>query len=498
MRYLSIIWVLWMVFLVIMLFVSDLNPRFFDAVTQTDVSEHYNVSVPFMRYALEPVVMFVFILGFSNVGWVVLYIPTIIIVTIAYKVLDKNHYENRLSEHPFLRILQDTLHFFLKIFVITMIIVLIYLGVLLFRFGFVYVVNRFLVALQIAILSNLVLYAGKLILNLYRFFKTSWAPAPFVAKLSHRPKIHARLTRTIVFFSLLLLILSLNFAASMIVLPTYRYEADLAPNEILVDFHSHTTLSDGTLTPEQRVDWYIQQGIHAAAISDHFHAEGSRRAQEYVDKHGLDFIVIEAQEYTQYVPYLHMNLFGVEEPITPPDQSGPYAPNQMTIPEAIEYTHSLGGYVIVAHYVPPERAPYSYEQLRDWGVDGFEIATFADERAPEIREFCIENELIMVSGTDEHQNQEARLFTKVTLLDPANVTVSGIFESMRAHQPEVVVVELYGDVIRWPLRDTFDVINYFVGISAGQIASWLLWSVGVYTGFLLTFRVIKKRSEYFD
>jgi predicted metal-dependent phosphoesterase TrpH len=292
-----------------------------------------------------------------------------------------------------------------------------------------------------------------------------------------------------------MLIIGLNMVLTSVVLPTYRYEGELEPNEFLFDFHSHTYLSDGSLSPEQRVRWYMQQGIHGAAISDHFHTKGAVQAREYVAREKIDFVVITAQEYTQYTPYVHMNVFGIDEHLTPSDQPGPFAPNQMNIPDMIQWVHDRGGYVIVNHYDSPDKASYSYEQLRDWGVDGFEIATFADERAPEIRQFCLANNLIMLSGTDEHINTELRLFTKVVLDDPTNLTTRAIFESLRLNRHEVVVVDLYADTLPWFTRHSYDIGNYFLGISAIQTLSWIIWSIGLYICGVSGLYAVRKRLK---
>ena len=48
---------------------------------------------------------------------------------------------------------------------------------------------------------------------------------------------------------------------------------------IHADLHSHSILSDGTLTPEALVDAADAAGIRAFALTDHDSAEGLPRAQ---------------------------------------------------------------------------------------------------------------------------------------------------------------------------------------------------------------------------
>jgi hypothetical protein len=97
----------------------------------------------------------------------------------------------------------------------------------------------------------------------------------------------------------------------------------------------------------------------------------------------------------------------------------------------------------------------------------------------------------MISGTDEHINTEIRLFTKVVLQDPTDTSTQGIFESLKTNKQEVIVVDLYANTIPWPMKDSFDVLNYFLGISIGQTISWIIWSLSLFTLFSIVFIKIK-------
>lgn len=59
----------------------------------------------------------------------------------------------------------------------------------------------------------------------------------------------------------------------------------------LIDMHTHTTASDGMLTPEQLVDYAIQKGLAGIAITDHDTVDGIESAIEYTHKL-KDFIII--------------------------------------------------------------------------------------------------------------------------------------------------------------------------------------------------------------
>ena len=52
----------------------------------------------------------------------------------------------------------------------------------------------------------------------------------------------------------------------------YYYSTDF---NILLDGHSHTTYSDGSLSPSLLLDWHIANGYNAAIITDHNTPEGA-------------------------------------------------------------------------------------------------------------------------------------------------------------------------------------------------------------------------------
>lgn len=52
----------------------------------------------------------------------------------------------------------------------------------------------------------------------------------------------------------------------------------------MVDLHVHSTCSDGTFTPEELVDYAIQKGLTAFALTDHDTVNGLDRAIRYADE----------------------------------------------------------------------------------------------------------------------------------------------------------------------------------------------------------------------
>ncbi|KAJ2162738.1 hypothetical protein GGF46_000463 [Coemansia sp. RSA 552] len=155
---------------------------------------------------------------------------------------------------------------------------------------------------------------------------------------------------------------------------------------VLVDGHSHTTLSDGRLTPEQLVEYSIAQGFNALIVTDHNTVAGGLRAEKYArDKYPGRFVVIPGMEYSNC--RLHMNLININTTIADGDTS---FPSDAEIRHVIARTHELGGLAIVNHIPwstrilerldkPRLPAHPSIQALVEWGVDGFEVinqATF--------------------------------------------------------------------------------------------------------------------------
>lgn len=61
-------------------------------------------------------------------------------------------------------------------------------------------------------------------------------------------------------------------------------------DERRVDFHTHSTRSDGTLTPTELVDHAKKCGLSAFALTDHDSVDGIKEAQKRAEEIGIEFI----------------------------------------------------------------------------------------------------------------------------------------------------------------------------------------------------------------
>jgi hypothetical protein len=307
--------------------------------------------------------------------------------------------------------------------------------------------------------------------------------------------------------------LGLNILLISTPFPTHWINTELDSDEFLFDFHVHTTMSDGWITPEQRVIWYIEHGIDGAAFTDHDNIRGALIARDYVERNNLDFIVWIGAEWTDNEHDIHMNYYGLEEEIVAPlSKTWLGISFPLNTSDMIAYVKNKGGYVTVNHYNydPNPKGgygvPYTLEQLRDWGVDGFEIVNGDDIQAMEIREFCLNNKnvynesLICIGASDIETSRDLDAFVKLKLDDHSNKTIDNIFKNLRNNNHSVITIDLYSNQVNFPrtLNDfgfklLKDYLNYLLNLNSFQALSWIVWSSIGYVLFFLTYRKIKKQ-----
>lgn len=491
---------IWMIYLISSSLSSGRTIHFYNVLTAgdiVDVSDKYISSIPLERYLIEPFVGLTFIFGFENdptrIIWI--FLVFYLAVRMFLLVLDKTTLNRNRKKEVIFRYIKDVLEFFTKY---TSIIVAACAGIILialFTVGFVLVANLFETLFYIITVGGVILLILKGTYNAAIYFRpniglqikkiTSKTP---VKKVLHRVKreLFYFWTGFLILFTFNFLFLSIRFPAHVI------QPLNLASDEILIDFHVHTTMSDGQLSPEQRVLWYMDHGIQAAVFTDHHHPWGALRAKAFVEENSIDFTVLIGQEFTDDPEDIHLNILGIEEPIIPSDYyyEGPYIPATMNISQAINWTKTKGGYVIVNHYNSNASAPFSYDQLRIWGVDGFEIGTGQGHHR-EIRDYCLNNSLIAIGATDMHLNREIKTFVRLKLTDPTNRTLDHIMENLQRNNHSVIYIpEL--DYTYGEFKQLTEFHDYLVNLDVFQALSWIIWSCIGFCSIMLVLRKIKK------
>ncbi|MDR0218709.1 MAG: PHP domain-containing protein [Enterobacteriaceae bacterium] len=77
------------------------------------------------------------------------------------------------------------------------------------------------------------------------------------------------------------------------------------------DLHSHTTASDGVLSPEQLVDRAISMGIDVLAITDHDTTEGIPAALHHIQQNNLPLALIAGVEVSTLWQNLEIHIVGL-------------------------------------------------------------------------------------------------------------------------------------------------------------------------------------------
>jgi hypothetical protein len=514
---LSLLFSIWIAILLVLAVIGTREIVFYDALGQIDVSSEYSSILPWLRYIIEPFAIIAFILEYEFT-WLLLFLIIYPILRVIYVFSRKRGKLQSKKYNQLKHILNDIIYFAFKIFSITLVVILsiILIGYLFQRFFFVS--RYFMVPVQVGIHLCFILLGIKVGYTLLKLIhpRLNLNLAGKIENNDRRAKskntrITYNLKKELVYFSgILFLLLGSNVILLSIQFPPHRIvpTTSLEDDEFLFDFHVHTTFSDGWLTPEERVLWYIEHGISGAAFSDHDNIRGALAAREFVENNGLDFTIWIAEEWTNHEtdPEIHMNYFGLEEEIVPPESYTPGGPEVMNASELISYVKANGGFITVNHYhyeLNPEGGfgtPYTLKQLRDWGVDGFEIINGGSyNKYEEIREFCINNSLICIAGSDIHTNEDLNTFTKLKLDDPSNKTIANIFKNLKNNTHETIAIQFYPKIVDFPgeLTDLGfyvleDFINYFLNIDTYQALSWIMWSSSIYLVFYLFYKKVKK------
>ncbi|ODV91143.1 hypothetical protein CANCADRAFT_15987, partial [Tortispora caseinolytica NRRL Y-17796] len=205
---------------------------------------------------------------------------------------------------------------------------------------------------------------------------------------------------------------------------------------LLFDSHVHTTVSDGSLSPEQALNWAMAYGFQAIAITDHNDISGGLLAEEISINKSLPILVIPGMEFT--CCRIHMNLIGINETIAPSSSW----PSDEELQDVIRRTHELGGFVVVNHRAWSLTTEYGYQQPRirthpplealyEWGVDAFETV-HEDVLDLKVLRFSKAHNLPLISASDmHHPTQVPSGWTLANV--PSPISKESIISAFRQH-----------------------------------------------------------------
>ncbi|MFW9773616.1 MAG: PHP domain-containing protein [Candidatus Thorarchaeota archaeon] len=506
---LTLLFATWVIFLIILAIRNQKVVIFWENISNTDVSSDYMIILPLLRYILEPIAQLSFTLE-MEFTWMFLFFISYPILRILYLVLrKKGRFQSQ--KYKLLAIpLTDILTFSFKILTTAIFIIGV---IMLFGYliqGYFFVSRYFMIPVQIGVHLCIILIVIKTFYVLLKLIHPKLQFRYSRKKSVGKKNIRLRNVKKEVIYLIGIgsILLGTNIVLISFPFPTQIISTPLENDEFLFDFHVHTIYSDGWLTPEERVLWYIQQGISGAAFSDHDNIRGALAAQNFVEENGLNFLVLMAEEWTDNGNNIHMNYYGIAEELMPLQYYTPGGSLALNITDTINYVKSQGGYIVVNHYnFDPNPnggygVPYNLTQLRDWGVDGFEIINGGSYggKYQQVRDFCILNNLTCIGGSDIHTNEPLNTFIKIKLADPSNLTIANIFETMKNNtNHEVIAIELNPKLVDFS-NDLNDLgfyifeefINYFLNMDIYQSISWICWSGSIYLIIFLLYRKIKK------
>jgi predicted metal-dependent phosphoesterase TrpH len=240
----------------------------------------------------------------------------------------------------------------------------------------------------------------------------------------------------------------------------------------LLETHAHTTVSDGSMTPSQLVDWAIAYGFHAIFVTDHNNIDGGLQAKKFAEENDLPIVVVPGVEFT--CCRIHMNLIGINETIAPSSSW----PTDDEIKGVINKVHDLGGLAIVNHLPWSMRTEYgrwepvlpkhpSRDDLFSWGVDGFESHSEGVLDLPTLR-FNAENDLPLYSATDVHNTFDVPTAWTVLRIHHKELTQSSIIAKFKLAETNLFI-DPVGPIRReYPKSNPgYDKISPILGLDFG-------------------------------
>jgi PAS domain S-box-containing protein len=205
-------------------------------------------------------------------------------------------------------------------------------------------------------------------------------------------------------------------------------------DSVRVDFHCHSSFSDGTLVPEALADLLAAQGVTVAALTDHDTVEGLARFREAMGRKGIG--CINGVEITTRSPRGEIHLLGYGFDPDHPALRAALAssrrnndlgvgalvdslrqlgsrtdPPPAELPDtaaAIALVHAAGGIAVLAHPLTPRRDPAALEELvRELvaaGLDGLEAlyAPYGGEEQATLARLARAHGLAVSAGSDFH------------------------------------------------------------------------------------------------
>ncbi len=172
-----------------------------------------------------------------------------------------------------------------------------------------------------------------------------------------------------------------------------------------VDFHLHSSLSDGAFSPEILAGKVVDAGIRFAALTDHDDSSGNRRFMEVFARHGGTALTgIELSSLFRDRG-IHILGYGLDPDDTWIRSLFSRVPSAR---EAIAHIHSAGGIAFLAHpleiWPDPEELNEALAELKKAGLDGIEALykPYTPEQQASLLDLADRHGLKVCAGSDYH------------------------------------------------------------------------------------------------
>ncbi|EGC39515.1 hypothetical protein DICPUDRAFT_74920 [Dictyostelium purpureum] len=214
------------------------------------------------------------------------------------------------------------------------------------------------------------------------------------------------------------------------------FDTMLEKPNIFLNPHTHTTYSDGSLSPELAIQWHIANGYNVMFMTEHNRIngglEGERIAKEkYSDK----IIVIPGVEWTNC--RCHLGLIGIRENV--PSIKWP---TNNEIKDLIEWVHSKGGFVILNHIPWSFWAELDQPSIEEWIEMGIDFLEVVNENVIDYQGiiYSKQHNLRYVTGIDLHLIQRADSWTVFNIPEAKQLQPTDLISSVAPTLTEELVM----------------------------------------------------------
>lgn len=219
-------------------------------------------------------------------------------------------------------------------------------------------------------------------------------------------------------------------------IPAYQIIEEGSPYNIVLDQHSHTLHSDGTLTVRQNVLWHIAMGYNAMFLTDHNTLDNKTEADALREEFKDEILIMQGMEWS--TDRIHLNFLGIGEwdfDAFPINKKATDA----EIKAAIDEAHRLGGLVTLNHFLwSTNKDRPTRQQFFEWGIDYIEVVN-SDCYKTEFYDaesiaFCQEKGIGQITGTDMHLPNYINANNRIhgwTLLTAAEFSQESVMQQLR-------------------------------------------------------------------